>query len=124
VGDLGEEGTLLPRRVFRYLHRYQEGVMRSNRLPELMSAAGMPTDSRQPMTESYLRKALRRLVAQEGCTVHRLEVMIAAGDFVRFLQEQKAVPFRPATLDWLRKLATLTVLTLVVCINKHFGLTE
>jgi hypothetical protein len=124
VRDIGAEGTPLGRRVFHYLHQYHEAVMRSNRLPQLMAAAGMPADSGQPMTESHLRKALRRLVEQEGCTVHRLEVMIAAGDFVRFLQEQKAVPFGRATLDWLGKLETLTVLTLVVCVNKHFGLSE
>jgi hypothetical protein len=123
ISDLGREDSPVGRRVAEYLRRYEKAVMGSNRLPELMAAAGLPVESQRPMTEGLLRKALWRLVERGDTTVHGMEVVMAAANFARFLHSQGAFPLGKTTLGWLERAETLALGVLILAVNRHFGIT-
>jgi hypothetical protein len=123
VRDIGREDSPVGRRVAEYLRRYERAVMGSNRLPELMAAAGLQVGSQRPMTEGLLRKALKGLVERGDTTVQGMEVVMAAANFARFLHDQQGFPLGRSTLGWVEKAETVALGVLILAVNRHFGIT-
>jgi hypothetical protein len=120
--EIGQEGTPLGRRVLDYVQGYHAAVIGSNRLGELLTAAGMPAARDATFSERVLQRVLRRLLGRHHTTVQGLEMMMAVGEFARFLSRQEGVTLTPGTLGLVDKVQSLAVVTLVLCVNKHFGL--
>jgi hypothetical protein len=120
--DIRPAGTPLGRRVLGYVHTYHQAVMGSNRLGELLTAAGMPEARDETFDERVLRRVLRRLLGRPDTTVRGLETLMAVGEFARFLSREQGVTLTPGTLALADKVRPLAVVTLALCVNRHFGL--
>jgi hypothetical protein len=112
------------RRLSEYLALYAAAVAGQGeaRLDELLERAGLPIASPETFTLPRLASALSQL-ATRGCAygVDFLEQLVAVNRFVEYLEAHDQVRLDRTTKNWAERCQELALVTLVVCVNRHFG---
>jgi hypothetical protein len=121
VRDLGRGP--LGRRLTQYLTCYADAVVgqRQERVNALLEQAGLPGGSPEDFTLHHLARALSRLATRDAYGVDHLEQLLAVNRFVEYLTAHDDVWLDPRTRAWAERCQEVALVTLIVCVNRHFG---
>jgi hypothetical protein len=107
-------------RALAYFCSYREAVARSGRTDELLAEAGFLQRGDSPLNDRVIGRVLRGLVTRHEFSLHRMEVLMAAGDFARFAQEHEGIRLGKKTVGWLSNVDVLAAAALFFYADKHY----